>query len=552
MNPDLLARLEGIADLDDAALQVLLDDLRAEGERLAAEEPRTADVVADLNSVADAVESVVASQETRAADAERLETEAQAAIARLAPPAADADETPDEDAAPAEESGPQAVAAAATRPALGTVRTTTSAAPTPAADTTPRSTIVAAAEVPGLTAGQELRDRRALGEAFAGRLRALGRGGSGEQVVVASVQYNYPEERRLADSPEQNTQRIEAVTDRSAIVAAGLCAPLDNLYDVEILGVTDRPVRDSLAQFQATRGGIQFRVPPAFTALSGAVDQWTNALDTTPGGETKNIVDVVCASLDTANVYAVTTRLRFSNVTARFDPEMTAANIDAAMVATARNAENLLLAGINAKSKVLTVAKTMGASRDILVAIDHVIAYYRSRHRLSSRVPLRWVGPQWVNDLFRADLTRALHTSNLDALAVADTQIGDWFARRNVNATFHLDGTAAESAITGPPAIPAIPRQDYADTTTGDAMPGFPDKLSFNLFAEGDFLFLDGGTLDLGVVRDSTTNATNRYEMFTESFEAVAFRGLEALRVVATVQPTGGSAATVDASALAD
>jgi hypothetical protein len=51
--------------------------------------------------------------------------------------------------------------------------------------------------------------------------------------------------------------------------------------------------------------------------------------------------------------------------------------------------------------------------------------------------------------------------------------------------------------------------------------------------------------LDLGVVRDSTLDATNDDELFFETFESVTFRGLEAYQVQSTIQPSGGSAGTV-------
>jgi len=50
----------------------------------------------------------------------------------------------------------------------------------------------------------------------------------------------------------------------------------------------------------------------------------------------------------------------------------------------------------------------------------------------------------------------------------------------------------------------------------------YPATFSWLLFAEGTFLFLDGGTLDIGVVRDSTLVGTNDYIQFTENFEGVA------------------------------
>jgi len=70
-------------------------------------------------------------------------------------------------------------------------------------------------------------------------------------------------------------------------------------------------------------------------------------------------------------------------------------------------------------------------------------------------------------------------------------------------------------------------------------MLGFPTTARWYLFPEGSFLYLDGGTLELGIVRDSTLNSTNDYQIFGEGFENVAFIGVESLQVTSTVCATG-------------
>lgn len=45
-----------------------------------------------------------------------------------------------------------------------------------------------------------------------------------------------------------------------------------------------------------------------------------------------------------------------------------------------------------------------------------------------------------------------------------------------------------------------------------------PAPAAFVPFAEGTFLHLDGGTLELGLVRDSVLNARNDYTIFAETF----------------------------------
>jgi hypothetical protein len=74
----------------------------------------------------------------------------------------------------------------------------------------------------------------------------------------------------------------------------------------------------------------------------------------------------------------------------------------------------------------------------------------------------------------------------------------------------------------------------------------FPDTFAWYLFSEGSFLFLDGGTLDLGIIRDSTLVNTNDYKMFVETFEGLAFVGIESLVVTSTINVNGVAAALRD------
>ena len=74
----------------------------------------------------------------------------------------------------------------------------------------------------------------------------------------------------------------------------------------------------------------------------------------------------------------------------------------------------------------------------------------------------------------------------------------------------------------------------------------FPDSFDWYLFAEGTFLFLDGGSLDLGIIRDSSLVGTNDYKMFVETFEGVAKVGIESLRIRQAVNVNGVAAALRD------
>lgn len=153
--------------------------------------------------------------------------------------------------------------------------------------------ITAGADIPGYTAGSPLNDMNAVAEAMAKRLHALRRvnGGDGEQHIVASITTQYPEERTLTTDPEVNRARIQAVTGPEALVASGgHSAPFEVKYDIFGLGTTARPLKDALPKFQADRGGIRFVTPPVLSSYGNAVGIWTNAIDTAPGTDVKQVL----------------------------------------------------------------------------------------------------------------------------------------------------------------------------------------------------------------------------------------------------------------------
>jgi hypothetical protein len=386
---------------------------------------------------------------------------------------------------------------------------------------------------------------RAIHDRFRGDYQARGFHG---RLHVARVEAQYPEERVLGNSLEQNFAKIEAVTSPGALVAAGgLCAPLETLYDVEVIGSTARPVRDALARFQVERGGIQYRPGSSAAAAVNGAGVWTLADDEAAdgsGGTVKDCWVVDCPAVEDATIQAIYSCLEFSNITTRFDPEVTAANVREGMIAHARLAERELYRQMAAQSKLVRAnTQVVGATRHILVEMDKLIAYYRDRHRLDDSISLTWMAPQWVRELLRADIAYQMAAGDWqEALGVAESTIGGWFSRRGVSPVWFLDGATAPQTVNGV----TIPSQVYADVAAGGTIPNFPEPFDSLLFTSGAFLFLDGGSLDLGLVRDSELISRNRYQQFSETFEGVAFRGVEALRPVFDVDPTGAASGTVN------
>ena len=388
--------------------------------------------------------------------------------------------------------------------------------------------ITAGADIPGYTAGSPMNDMSAVAEAMSKRLHGLRRvnGGDGEQHIVASVTTSFPEERTLTQDAESNWAKIQAVTGPEALVASGgHAAPYTIKYDIFGLGTTARPVRDSLPTFQADRGGIRFVTPPVLSSYGDAVGIWTNAKDITPGTDTKTSLTVSAAQENTVATDAVTLQLQFGNLMTRAYPELIARHNELGLIQHAREAEQNLLTKIGNASTAVTTTSLIGFGRDFLVQIGRAAAAYRSRHRLEADAPLRAIVPSWVADAMQADL--ALNMPGDGTLAVAQSEINGYVKARGVNLTTSLDATVFGSQSTG-------------------ALVEFADSFTWYLFAEGSFLFLDGGTLDLGIIRDSTLVGTNDYKMFVETFEGIAFIGVEALKITSTISINGVAAALRD------
>lgn len=657
-------------------------------------QPASDDVIAALEELVPAftaVKTVMTERETAAAELETqrqdllndldeptvtpvdqvIETDTQAdPVAAEESPVPDITPVGDAPADPAPEAVPEPIAASG-RPArkapIGTFKAAGKQVVVRAPTEVITADVVAAGGSSGFLQGQRLESSAQLAQAFTAQLRAMatGRGGTGEKVYVANVKHTYPESRQLrAADWVGNFTKIEDLTSDQALTAAGgLCAPPQTLYDVQVLGSVARPIRDALARFQVDRGAIQFRpnssAATALTTGTGTgVDTWTATQDGSPAGDLKGCYVVDCPALQYAEVQAIYLCLEFSNVTARFDPETTAANIQQGQIAHARRAENELLRALQAGSKVLSAPQVLGTTRDVLANLDKAVAYYRNRHRLDSSLSLTFLLPAWVLYMMRTDLARQIASGDWQsALGVTNGMIMTWFGERGVNPVFHLDGqiggtseaqtltetgaptggtftltfagqttaplaynaTAAQvksalealstvnfGAVTttgGPlnttpvvvtfgggqfeltspslmttnsagltggttPAVTAaitttttsttvvsgvsIASQVYANAAAGSAVPRYPTQVDSLLFATGTKLFLDGGNLDLGLVRDSTLNARNRYRQFSESFEGVADRGIENLRLVMTVASNGTVSGTKDISAVLD
>jgi hypothetical protein len=494
--------------------------------------------VEDLTAIKEAIEEVRAEMQKRVELAESDDVVAQVqgdsflakVAARKAATAGIVDE---------EEVAPAAEADVAKAEAVAPIVITPKDIKGDVKEDTKRSTgIVAAAGSRRFAPGTELPDLGAVAELFTERrpeVRGTDKGTDGSRYLVASVRGEYDESRVLGDDSNINMARISAVTSQEAITASGgMCAPLTPYYSLTVYGDAHRPVRDSLPVFKAERGGIRFMPPPRVTDLVGSTRRTTNAQDAagytnqTPAGSTapKPSLHVTCESEQTSIVQAVSRSLTFGNMGARTYPEQVEAWLKLGLSEFSRYTETELLNAISLASTALTAQQLLGSTYALLDQVSLITTSFRSRHRLSSNVKLRVLMPFWATEIIRADIAAQAVGDGLSRYAVSDAQIMDWFSARGANVTFFQDTTTAAGA-------------PFTDPVGAGVLESWPNFIEWFIFPEGSFLYLDGGSLDLGLVRDSTLNSQNDYQIFYEEFFGLTFIGLESFKVTSSVCPNG-------------
>jgi len=396
--------------------------------------------------------------------------------------------------------------------------------PQPEPDRTPgedtrRAQLVAAAGVDGVRAGEKLDHlgfAKALIEHVSRRSRPVKHEhGVEEKLLVASVEYDFPEEMTLIDGDHSgNARKLREVGNpflgpegQQALVASGgLCAPLTPFYDIPDLAVNDRPVRDALPSFRAERGGVSVPSVSYIGDITTAITVIEESADAQGGTfATKSCQDQTCPTWTDVAIGIISHCREYGNLNARAWPEGIAHENAITMAAHARTAEARLLDRIKALSiNVTGGAATLNAWSHLVYALTRSRASMRYVLRLERNFTLRVLAPEWLPDLLITDQVSA-QFDRFMALEEATSTL----RRYGIEPTWYKDTPSTGTT------------QGFA-AETASAIDDFPDIAQIALFPAGTFLHLDGGTLELGLVRDSTLNQTNDYQVFGETFENVA------------------------------
>lgn len=391
--------------------------------------------------------------------------------------------------------------------------------------------VVAASDVPGFPAGQEIPDTLGVRAALLEKWKSSAGSQTSGRIPVVRMEMNYPEDRILRAGDPENWDKVRRFLSPPALLAAGgICAPVQGFYETNTLATAERPLRNSLPVFNAERGAISVIPSSSVSDFTSAIGVITEAEDTSGGaGGTKPCLTIVCESPNTYTIQAISRCLQFGNFNARTHPEYVSHIADLTVAQHARVAEQELWEAMCAASTAVTAAENLSAWRDLYATVGRAAAFFRSRHRMSPDAVIRLAAPAWLATMLSIDLVRQAPGDGT-VEGVARSQFETGLRRIGVNVTWTLEGGTSPATVTG---------TGIFGTQGAGPLDGWPDSVEMLFYPEGTFLFLDGGTLDLGIVRDSTLNLSNNFQTFAESFEAVAFLGPESLCLTLDVCPSG-------------
>ncbi|MCW6003869.1 major capsid protein [Micromonospora sp. CPCC 205371] len=327
--------------------------------------------------------------------------------------------------------------------------------------------------------------------------------GQPNYVPLASIQNNFDVVLSDRTSPAEVEEKLKALTNPDVLVAAGgWCAPPQIRYD--FFDVTCEDGLIDLPTIGIERGGITFPVSPSLadvfdgTFTNGTVPWvWTNNDDiaaATGGGGTKPCVRVPCPDFETVLLECYGICLTAGNLTDAAYPEATRNYLRLLMAALERAMNIRYLAQMVAQStNVGTIgAAGSGAAAPLLGAVELAAIDYRIRYGMCRDAILEVILPSWVQGVIRSDLAKRTGVNLLD---VTNEMIADWFDTRRVRVQLVTDWQVRATGLPG-----------FSTPATA-----WPTTVDFLLFAAGTFVRGNGMSLDLGVVRDSTLNATNDF-----------------------------------------
>lgn len=403
-----------------------------------------------------------------------------------------------------------------------------------AADTTakPEGIFTLDRAVPGYEPGPVglLRAAEAFEEIASGR--ALVASGEGRTVSAqfAHIKRDLPEDLIVTDERSAGDVLDRAVDETrlpgsSLTAAAGWCAPSTTIYD--FLDTDPATNLYSLPEISVARGGIRFPVEPDMSALY-ALDTflWTEA-DAIAGNKTKTCVEIPCPEMEETRLDAMWTCVTSNLLANKGWPEMTAKFLREAARAHLHRVSAYRLRKVVAGSDAVNFTtgpfsstSGYGAAGTVLSGLALQAVDLRAKHRLAETRTVEVIVPSWLKEALRADLAFRDEVLPDD---VNDARLTQWFTTRGMSVQYVSDW------------------QNEVIGSTTAAATAYPGTVKALMYPAGTWWSAVEPVINLGATYDSTGLSKNqRTEMFVEDGVGVGKRGFESRLIDVPLTINGG------------
>lgn len=368
-------------------------------------------------------------------------------------------------------------------------------------------------------------------------------GGTRDYVSIAHTDKFIPGEH-LSQMDAQDNFRILRdiqVGAPKALVASGhACAEYAPSYEFFRLAEPQNPFEQGTSVVQAPRGGINYIVPPSVAAAAGAIDisaqdrNFAASFDQFDAGP-KACITVSCPSTSSAEVSAVSQCVTFDNLNYKVFPEQVSAFLEDVAVQFTSVKEVFYLDYVNSNSTAVTGDYCYGFSRSILYDWTTATVAYRKRHGMRSDATMVVAAPDWAREAVKLDMAMDGY-EGLNYFNITDAHLNAALAAKNIDAIWYNDNPTG-----------VTPNQKWNAAQNVGGLNPWPSAVKAFIYAPGTFVRLDGGTLDVGLVRDSTLNRTNDLQLFMEEWIGIAKLGFESVGLLSTLCVNGAGPAGVEA-----
>jgi hypothetical protein len=268
-------------------------------------------------------------------------------------------------------------------------------------------------------------------------------------------------------------------------------------------------VEDALPMVAAERGGFNIPTPTTLVDATDAITTIEEAEDALGGTfATKACLDLSCPTYTETAVTIIAACREFGNLNAMAWPEKIRHEIEITRAMLARVSETYLLERI----KALSINTTSGAAT--LSGLSYLVdAIAKSQFGIRGRLRLprtaRFVAllPAVILDMLLVDTVQTIDGNRFRSREGLD----EYLRSTGIDPVYYLDGDFAAGDDMIPDAAQAA-----------GALESWPNTFQWAIFPQGTFMGMVMPELNLGVVRDSTLNSTNDFQVFWERFLNVA------------------------------